>query len=422
MQLRIFVSRWTLLGMLAGLVACNGADATDSLATAAPSTPATPPAIVLKPASTLCDNVQGRVLEVGIGRTYAMPSTAASVARDGDTIRIAAGDYRGDVAVWSASNLRICGEGGLARLHADGKSAQGKGIWVVSGANIAIDSVTFHGAKVSDLNGAGIRAQHQKGDLRVVNCGFYDNQNGILSSSGPVSITIEGSEFARNSNGSEDGQTHNLYVGGIDLLMVRGSFFHETRFGHNFKSRAKVTLLENSYLMDGVLGPSSYLADFPNGGRVLMRGNLLHKGPKAPNRVAVSYGAEGLSHQVNTLDMVHNTVVITRPNSTFVRAAEGTAAVRMTANLLASNGDAVLTTGLESGRVRQEANVLARADEVPGADQVLSPMFWPAQDLLLRLLLAAPVDAGYRVDAPSPLKLRPLAEPARLVGALQSRP
>ena len=357
-----------------------------------------------------------------MGKTYAAPSLAASAARDGDVIRIAAGDYRGDVAEWTANNLRICGTGGLARLHADGRSAQGKGIWVVSGSNIAIDSVTFHGAKVSDRNGAGIRAQHTQGDLKIVNCGFYDNENGILSSKGPVSITIERSEFARNSNGGEDGQTHNIYVGNIDLLMVRNSFFHEAIHGHNFKSRAKVTMLENSYLMDGARGPSSYLADFPNGGKVLMRGNLLQKGPQAPNRVAVSYGAEGLAHAVNTLDMVHNTVVITRPNSTFVRAAEGTSALRLVANLLASNDDAVLVAGLESGRVHQEANVLARSDELPGADQVLAPTFWPNEALLMRLLLPAAVDSGYREDAPAPLKRRQLGAPARLVGALQTRP
>lgn len=414
-----------LLAVLAsaGLIACEAElEAAAQTRSAPPSSPGSPRFIAEQPTTTLCDNAVGRVLEVGPGKALAVPSAAAAAARSGDVIRIAAGDYRGDVAVWSADNLRICGSAGLARLHAQGQSAQGKGIWVITGANIAIDSVTFHGARVSDRNGAGIRAQHKRGDLKVVNCGFYDNENGILSSSGPVSITVERSEFARNSNGGEDGQTHNIYIGGIDLLMVSGSYFHETRYGHNFKSRAKVTLLENSYLMDGAEGASSYLADFPNGGRVLMRGNLLHKGPKAPNRVAISFGAEGLKHPENTLDMVHNTVVMTRPNSSFVRATSGTSSLRMVANLLASSGDAVLVAELPADRLVQTANVLAPAAEVPGADQVLSPRFWPSDDLLMRLLLSAPVDAGHRRDSPAPTRLRALAEPARLIGALQSAP
>ena len=119
---------------------------------------------------------------------------------------------------------------------------------------------------------------------------------------------------------------------------------------------------------------------------------------------------------------MHNTVVMTRPNSTFVRAADGTASLRLQANLLASTGDTELVTGLESGRVMLASNVHASANQVPGSDQVLSPGFWPVDDLLMSLLLPASVDSSYRQDSPAPLRLRAQAEPARLVGALQARP
>ena len=230
-------------------------------------------------------------MQVGPGKTYTTPSAAAAVAQSGDRILIDPVDYRGDVATWSAPNLTICGDGGRARLYADGKNAQGKGTWVIAVPNSAtttIVNVQFHDSKVQDKNGAGIR--HEGGNLVLRNTGFFDNENGILGGGGPVTVTIERSEFARNGYG--DGFSHNIYIGNVDRLRVVASWFHEAKIGHNLKSRAKENIVENSYFMDGPTGTSSYLLDFPDGGVVFMRGNLLHKGPMADNTTAVAYGAE----------------------------------------------------------------------------------------------------------------------------------
>ncbi len=102
---------------------------------------------------------RGNVVAVGPSRTLKLPSQAARAAKDGDTIEIDAGDYVGDVAVWSANNLTIRGVNGRAKLRADGESAQGKGIWVTAGRDIRIESIEFTGARVGDGNGAGIRAE-----------------------------------------------------------------------------------------------------------------------------------------------------------------------------------------------------------------------------------------------------------------------
>ena len=124
---------------------------------------ALPPSIVRRAElRTPARRRRGRTLLVGPGKTYTMPSAAAAVAQAGDRVLIAPGDYRGDVATWSAANLTICGDGGRARLYADGKNAQGKGIWVIAVPNSAtttIVNVEFHDAKVPDKNGAGIRAR-----------------------------------------------------------------------------------------------------------------------------------------------------------------------------------------------------------------------------------------------------------------------
>jgi len=343
---------------------------------------------------------------------------AAAAARAGDVIRIAAGDYRGDVATWSADALTICGMGGRTRLYADGKHAQGKAIWVISGSNVTVEGIDFHDAKVPDRNGAGIRAQG--GDLTVRNCGFFDNENGILSGDS-ANITIERSEFARNGYG--DGQSHSIYIGFANRLTVTSSFFREARIGHNLKSRAKETRIENSYFMDGPTGTSSYLADFPSGGAVYLRGNLFHKGPHADNPTAIAFGAEGLRWTANTLELVHNTVVITRPGGAFISAPSSTQSVKLTANLLAgTQGPALITGGFAAGSIVQLHNLVSTASQFAAADDIAMPNFWPGASLQAQIGVPGVPDAGYAQDSPSPLAVRAIAGSARVIGALQSAP
>jgi hypothetical protein len=222
---------------------------------------------------TACDTATGRVLEVGPGKPYAVPSAAVAIAQSGDVIRIDAVRYDGDVATWRADNLTICGTGGRAKLYAAGRNAGGKGIWVIQGGDVVVDSMEFHHATVPHRNGAGIRSEGL--NLTIRNSGFYDNENGILSDNGGT-ITIDKSEFARNGFG--DGQSHNIYIGMAHRLVVTASCFREARIGHQLKSRAKETVVENSYFVDGPDGTASYLIDTPNGGIVSLRGNLFQKG------------------------------------------------------------------------------------------------------------------------------------------------
>jgi len=325
------------------------------------------------------------------------------------------------VATWAASRLTICGIGGRARLYADGKNEGGKAIWVVQGKDVTIENIDFHDARVPDQNGAGIRAEHS-GTLTVRGSGFFDNEMGLLSSNdNSISVVIEGSEFARSGYG--DGYSHNLYIGQIAQLTVRDSFFHEAKVGHNLKSRAARTRIENSYFMDGPNGTSGYLADFSNGGAVYLRGNLFQKGPLAENPNAISFGAEGLIWNTNTLEMVHNTVVITRAGGAFLSAPAAAQAVRLTANLFAgTGGPSLLTGGFAAGNAVQTDNVTSQAANLPGADNLGQPNFWPNATLLGQARLAGVPDPGYVTDEPAPLRPRAITGASRVAGALQSAP
>jgi hypothetical protein len=375
-------------------------------------TPSPPPV----GAADACPATAGRTLQVGPGKQYATPSAAAAVAQAGDRILIAPGDYRGDVATWRSGNLTICGDGGRARLFADGKDAQGKGIWVIavpSTSTTTIVNVEFRDAKVPDQNGAGIRLDG--GNLVLRNTGFFDNENGILGGVGGTAVTIERSEFARNGYG--DGQSHNIYIGNVDRLHVIASWFHEARIGHNLKSRAKESVIENSYFMDGPSGNSSYLLDFPDGGAVFMRGNLLQKSPNADNPTLVAYGYERNTWTTNTISLVHNTLVTNYGRGTFEGVAGFTQQVTLNANLFA--GSATMASGA-SGKLQEQNNFMTSAATVPGAS---AGQFWPVSSILSQLDLTVAPDPQYASDSPQPFVLRSLAGVSgRKVGALQLQP
>ncbi len=373
---------------------------------------------------TACDAAAGRVLEVGAGKAYATPSAAAAAARDGDVVKISAGDYTGDYATWSANNLTICGAGGRARLFANSAIPNGKAIWVIRGNDATVDAIEFHNAKVPDQNGAGIRTEGI--NLSVINSGFYDNENGILGGLSTAStVTITGSEFARNGFG--DGFSHNLYINNIGRLNVSASFFREAKVGHNLKSRARVNVIENSYFMDGANGNASYLADFSNGGDVYLRGNLFHKGPNAENTsAAIAFGQEGLSNPLNKLTLIHNTIVMQRASGNFggyIVTPNGTQTIQLAANLLASTGSpALVVGGFNAANVVQQANLTTSASNVPEANSITAPNFWPNAALLSQIELASALDPSYNRDAPKPYQSRMPTSPRRVIGALQAAP
>ena len=183
------------------------------------------------------------------------------------------------------------------------------------------------------------------------------------------------------------------------------------------------TRLENSYLMDGPTGSASYLADFPNGGIVHLRGNLFHKGPNAENETAIAYGAEGLKWPTNTLEMVHNTVVSTYRGGWFLFVASGATSTSLTANWLASDGQTELVTGgFARSRILQADNVASAADDLQGASRIDTPRFWPDGPLPKGLQLDTVADPTYREDAPRPFRRRPITGSARMAGALQGAP
>ena len=272
------------------------------------------------------------LLNAGPERALKSPSAAAAVAKDGDLIEIDAGDYRGDVAVWSANRLTIRGVNGMARLDAGGKSAQQKAVWVIRGNNTTVENIAFSGCRVPDHNGAGIR--QEGAGLTVRHCLFHDNENGILTGANAESdILVEHSEF--HHNGFGDGYSHNLYIGRVRSFTMRFCSSHHSKTGHLVKSRAQTNTILYNHLMDEDDGTSSFAIDLPNGGRSFITGNIIQPGPKAVNGTAISYAAEGAENPVQELFVVNNTCVSERQTAiSFLRVAGHPARVSVVNNLV----------------------------------------------------------------------------------------
>lgn len=338
-------------------------------------------------AAVLCATAHGKKFEVGPGKAYTAPSAVASLVKDGDTVEIAPGVYPADVATWRANNLVLRATARYAHLRADGAHAGGKGIWVFAGNNITAENIEFSGAKVPDENGAGIRAEGRSPTIR--NCYFHDNENGILGGSGESDVLIENSEF--NNNGFGDGFTHNMYIGPVRSLTLRGSFTHHAKIGHNVKSRARINHILYNRITDDADGTASYSIDLPNGGLAVIIGNLIQQSPRSDNPSLFAWGAEGLTGTDNRVYLSHNTFVNDMSKGTFISLSGTPTVAKAMNNLFVGPGT------FSNAKLDTAGNVTT-----------LSPAFVDRANFDYRLTAASPaVDKGKDPGMADSLSLSP---------------
>ena len=246
-------------------------------------------------------------LRVGAGGDVPSIAEAARLARDGDTVLILPGTYRGDVAVWRQKRLTIVGGHPRPVLEAAGKSAEDKAIWVLREGDFVVRNIEFRGTRVADGNGAGIR--FERGTLEVDNCVFRDNLNGILTANfADAQLRIRDSLFT-DAPQQLSPLPHLLYIGQIGSAEIRGSTFTNGFNGHLIKSRAARTLLEDNHIVDAPAGRAAYEVDLPNGGVALLRRNTIGQSTYSRNPVIIAYGAEGSHWPENRLELHDNTLL-----------------------------------------------------------------------------------------------------------------
>lgn len=275
--------------------------------------------------------VQAATLTVGPGQPYTTIAAAAAAAGNGDTINVLAGIYVNDFTE-TRVRLTLTAIGGQVTMLATGNIANGKGI-LITDTDATITGFRFIGARITDANGgngAGIR--YQGGNLVLNNCYFANNQDGLLSNADPTgTITINHSEFYHNGavSGVGAGYTHNLYVGAVAKLDIENSYSHGANIGHEIKSRALMTIVRNTRVVDGPTGTSSYSIDLPNGGAATIENDQIEQGPNGQNPTIISFGEEGSLHPGSSLT-VRNTLIENDLNSGSALAIQNATSVPAT--------------------------------------------------------------------------------------------
>jgi hypothetical protein len=245
-----------------------------------------------------------RACPAGQSRTecrYRDLADALAAARPGDQVVLAPGIYEEGAAI-DTPGLVLRGEPGA---HLRGHAIEGKAALVVKGKGVVIEGIECSGIAVPDGNGACIRIEGD--DLTIRNVHLHDNQEGILSGPGGGTLVVEGSLLERNGFG---GLAHGIYVGPkVETFVFRDNrVLATTGAGHGVKSRAQRTIIENNVIA-GLDGHDSRAIDIPNGGAVVIRGNVLEKGPNSANAEMIGLALEGDLHDTNETLIENNLLV-----------------------------------------------------------------------------------------------------------------
>ena len=270
------------------------------------------------------------VLEVGEGKPLTTPSAAIAKAKDGDTVRVAAGVYK-DCATIKQNNLTLEAVGGEVTMR--GKTCDEKAILIVKGSGVTVRGLTLANARSMHGNGAGIRVEGTA--LLVDSTKFVDNENGILVANDPkFSIRVIDSVFIGNGQCRPD-CAHGIYAGHSASLRVERSKFFRQNEGHHIKSRAAVTEIVDCQIADGPLGTASVLIDIPNGGTILIEGNEMLKGPMSSNPSnTIMIAGEGETNPRGAIVIRNNRFINTMHRGTDFVNNFGSAPAQLSGNVL----------------------------------------------------------------------------------------
>lgn len=284
-----------------------------------------------------------------VGPSQQFPTIAAAInAADRDNnsadyyvISVAPGTYTNDTATISRPmTIKAAQPGSAVVLKETVPLPNQKGI-LISLAQLMIDGLTFEGAQIDaslGANGAAIRAEQgsQNYTLTVRNSRFIGNQTALLTDVNfPLDVVLTNNVFMNNGNGNLSSLTHGVYIGsGNHSLTAIGNEFCGTIVGHNIKSRAANTTIENNRLYAGAadpnqpacnVGSASYALDIPNGGVAVVSGNTMIQGPARQNEHMFAYGEEGLTYPTNSLTFANNKMHGTLANATGIFDPNGVA-------------------------------------------------------------------------------------------------
>jgi hypothetical protein len=240
------------------------------------------------------------------GRAFSTLQEAVDAIGNGrGTVVIAPGRHR-QCAIQNGGDVTfLAQQPGTAILEAT--ACEGKAALVLRGQSSIVQGLIFQGITVPDANGAGIRME--KGRLEVRESLFRDSESGILSAADPSgSILVERSTFSglgRCDRGLAC--AHSIYIGEFGSLVVRRSRFERGKGGHYVKSRAPRIEVSDSSFDDTAGSTTNYMIDLSAGAGGTIARNVFVQGRGKENYSAlIAVAGEGRVNSSAALTIADN--------------------------------------------------------------------------------------------------------------------
>lgn len=250
------------------------------------------------------------LITVGPKGQFARLEQALEAAHPGDRIVVAPAEnaYARTAVRIRVSHVTIEGGGASpVTLSGVGFDYSGAGsvpraiIEVEPGADgVTIRNLQLRGAHNRSHNGAGIRingANH----VTVERCDIAQNDMGVMSNGTDIPHAVaEDQRFLdchihNNGDVADPGYNHNLYLGGMSATLRHCEVAHSTT-GHNVKSRAHFTLLQDCFVHDAANRECDFVEAREterHDSNAALVNCVVVKRPDCPgNRVVIHFGRE----------------------------------------------------------------------------------------------------------------------------------
>ncbi|MBV1915521.1 MAG: hypothetical protein KUG72_09045 [Pseudomonadales bacterium] len=227
---------------------------------------------------------------------------ASKAVRNGDVLTIGEGVYHEPLVI-RANDVKVVGVG---HVVIENTAAEGKGAIITKGNNTQIKNIECRNVKVRDRNGACVR--HEGSGLTLTHVYFHHSQQGLLAGGKSGHVLIEDSRFERLGLA---GRAHGIYVNGGVLTLRNSMVLASKDQGHEVKSRAAVTTIENSVIASLSSGDSR-LIDVPSGGVLTIKNSVLQKGVSSTNQDLIGYGLEKRGYSENRVLLADNLILMER--------------------------------------------------------------------------------------------------------------
>ncbi|MEI7945874.1 MAG: right-handed parallel beta-helix repeat-containing protein [bacterium] len=263
-------------------------------------------------------------LEVGTARSFIRIEDALSKARQGDVISVYPGDYQKTALLVKTPNLHLKAAAGKVTLDGTGFNYSGKGAipraiiqFEASASDSTLEGFVLVNASNESFNGAGVRI-NQANNITIRNCVIQKNEMGIMSNGSVKGNTatnqlIEGCLISDNGTQKQAGYNHNLYLGGTSV-MIRKCEVARSVTGHNIKSRAHITRVEDCYVHDSAnrefdLVDGAGNTDVPASDAFLVANKIVKSPSCSGNRSVIHFGKDGDARHDGTLYLMRNQIV-----------------------------------------------------------------------------------------------------------------